>query len=112
MLTSAAWVRVNGSPPSLKWRRSWGSNFPDGPHAPTLVGQPESKERAQPRPGLDSAGWKTAQDDMEAETLLFRCREPEPLGNLGLDELWLVHSAGAWPSDLSLCREDIYDERI
>ena len=59
-----------------------------------------------------TAGWETAQVDMEAETLLFRRREPEPIGNLDLDELWPVHSVGAWPSDLSLRREEIYDERI
>ncbi len=58
------------------------------------------------------AGWETAQVDMEAETLLFQRKHPERFGNRNLDEFWPVHSAGAWPADLSLRREDIYDDRI
>ena len=49
---------------------------------------------------------------MEAETLLFRRKRAEPVGDRTLDEVWPVHSAGAWPAYLSLRREDIYDDRI
>ncbi len=59
-----------------------------------------------------TAGWETAQVDMEAETLLFRRKHPEPVAGRTLDEFWPVHSAGAWPADLSLRREDICDERV
>ena len=59
-----------------------------------------------------TAGWETAHVDMEAETLLFRRKHPEPVADRALDEVWPVHSAGAWPADLSLRREDICDERI
>ena len=59
-----------------------------------------------------TAGWETAHVDMEAETLLFRRKHPEPVAGRTLDEVWPVHSAGAWPADLSLRREDICDERI
>ena len=59
-----------------------------------------------------TAGWETAQVDMEGETLLFRRKEGQAVRRATLDELWPVHSAGAWPADLSLRREDIYDERV
>ena len=59
-----------------------------------------------------AAGWETTHVNMEAETLLFRRKRVEPVGNNTLDEFWPVHSAGAWPADLSLRREDICDERI
>ena len=49
---------------------------------------------------------------MEAETLLFRRRELKPERRATLDEFWPVHSAGAWPADLSLRRENIYDDRV
>ena len=59
-----------------------------------------------------TAGWETAQVDMEAETLLFRRKGSMPQRRVTLDEFWPVHSAGAWPTDLGLRREDIYDERV
>ena len=59
-----------------------------------------------------TAGWETAQVDMEAETLLFRRKHAEPVAGRTLDEFWPVHSAGAWPADLSLRREHTCDERI
>jgi hypothetical protein len=58
------------------------------------------------------AGWETAAVDMAAETLLFRRKHSAPERGGTLDELWPVHSAGAWPADLSLRREDIYDDRV
>ena len=59
-----------------------------------------------------AAGWETAEVDMEAETLLLRRKPTEVLRRLTLDEVWPVHSAGAWPEGLSLRREDIYHDRI
>ena len=59
-----------------------------------------------------TAGWETAQVEMEAETLLFRRKHAEPVADRTLDEFWPVHSAGAWPADLSLRREDSCDDRI
>ena len=58
-----------------------------------------------------TAGWETAQVDMAAETLLFRRKGSTPERRAALDEFWPVHSAGAWLADLSLRREDSYDER-
>ena len=59
-----------------------------------------------------TAGWETAHVDMEAETLLFRRKRPTPERSATLDEFWPVHYVGAWPADLSLRREEIYDERV
>ena len=58
------------------------------------------------------AGWETAEVDMDAETLLFRRKQPEAIRAATLDEVWPVRSVGSWPDDLSLRREDIYDERM
>ena len=79
-----------------------------------LVGKPERQQRTQP--GLShgaSPGWETAEVDMDAETLLLRQRRaPVASSRLSLDEILPVHSAGGWPEDLSLRREDIYEDRI
>ncbi len=59
------------------------------------------------------AGWETAEVDMEDETLLLRQRRhPQAGRRLSLDEVLPVHSAAAWPTALSLRREDIYEERM
>ena len=59
------------------------------------------------------AGWETAEVDMDAETLLLRLRNvPVVTRRLSLDEILPVHSAGRWPEDLSLRREDLYEDRI
>ena len=58
------------------------------------------------------AGWETAEVDMDAETLLLRRKQPEAIRAATLDEVWPVRSVGSWPDDLSLRREDIYDERM
>ncbi|MCY4652257.1 MAG: hypothetical protein OXC95_03745 [Dehalococcoidia bacterium] len=57
-----------------------------------------------------AAGWKTADVDMNAETLSFRRLKPSktPL----LDDIWPVRSMGAWPEGLSLRREDMYEDRV
>ncbi|MCY3711438.1 MAG: hypothetical protein OXG26_21320 [Caldilineaceae bacterium] len=48
---------------------------------------------------------------MDAETLLLR-RKPEAVSQtFNLDEVLPVHTAGGWPEDLSLRREDIYEDR-
>ena len=59
-----------------------------------------------------TAGWETAQIDMETETLLFRRRASILERSASLDEFWPVLSAGAWPADLSLRREHIYEDRV
>ena len=59
-----------------------------------------------------TAGWETAEVNMDAETLLLRRKPAVPAHIFTLDEAWPVHSAGSWPEDLSLRREDIYEERI
>ena len=48
---------------------------------------------------------------MDAETPLPAPKRPEAPRARTLDEVWPVHHAAAWPKDLSLRREDIYDER-
>ena len=58
-----------------------------------------------------AAGWETAEVDMAAETLLFRRKPTEAVSRPSLDEVWPVHSAGAWPEGLSLRREDLYEDR-
>ena len=58
------------------------------------------------------AGWETAEVDMDAEMLLLRRKQPEAIRAATLDEVWPVRSVGSWPDDLSLRREDIYDERM
>ena len=59
-----------------------------------------------------ATGWETAEVDMEAETLLLRRRPAVAARRIALDEVWPVHSAGGWPEDLSLRREELYEERI
>lgn len=59
------------------------------------------------------AGWETAEVNMEAETLLLRRRNRARTGRKrSLDAMWPVHSTGEWPENLSLRREDIYEERL
>ena len=59
------------------------------------------------------AGWETAEVDMDAETLLLRPQKARAAtSRFSLDEILPVHSAGEWPEDLSLRREDIYEDRI
>ena len=101
---SASFVEVEAVisfhlPASARLHRAWWANQSRGNgHSHTLA--------------WTMAGWETAQVDMEAETLLFRRKHPERVGARSLDEVWPVHSAGGWPADLSLRREDIYDDRI
>ena len=86
-------------PVSARMHRPWWANQRQGNgHSHTLA--------------WTTAGWETAQVDMEAETLLFRRKHSAPERGATLDEFWPVHSAGAWPADLSLRREDVYDDRI
>ena len=86
-------------PPSARMHRPWWANQSRGNgHSHALA--------------WTTAGWETAQVEMEAETLLFRRKHVEPVADRTLDEFWPVHSAGAWPESLSLRREDIYDERV
>ena len=59
-----------------------------------------------------TAGWKTAEVNMNAETLTFRRNLPPAVRSRTLDEIWPVHSVGVWPEGLSLRREDLYEDRI
>ena len=59
-----------------------------------------------------AAGWKTAEVDMKAQSLLFRRIRKLAAPKDRLSEILPVRSVGAWPEGLSLRREDIYDERV
>ena len=86
-------------PPAARMHRPWWANQrPGNGHSHALA--------------WTTAGWETAQVNMEAETLLFRRRASVPERRATLGEFWPVHSAGAWPADLSLRREDIYEDRV
>ena len=86
-------------PASARLHRPWWSNQTSGNgHSQALA--------------WTAAGWETAEVDMEAETLLLRRRPSETGRRLSLDEVWPVHSTGAWPVGLSLRREDMYEERM
>lgn len=49
---------------------------------------------------------------MEAEKPTPERKPAAPVRKSNLDEVWPVRSVGSWPEDLSLRREDIYDERL
>ena len=70
------------------------------------------------------AGWRTAAVDLEHESLVFEREEttgetaqphgsPAPAGGraIDLDRLFPPHNPGDWPAELSLRREDLYDDR-
>lgn len=60
-----------------------------------------------------AAGWKTAQVDMVAETLVFkRINGVEQRRKPTIDEILPVRSVGGWPEGLSLRREDLYEDRV
>ena len=86
-------------PMSARLHRPWWSNQTGGNgHSQALA--------------WTAAGWETAEVDMDSETLLLRRKPDEAVRRLSLDEVFPVHSVGAWPEGLSLSREDIYEERI
>ena len=58
------------------------------------------------------AGWQTAEVDMEREILLFRRTQYEPVLRPPFEEVWPVHPTAVWPENLSLRREDLYEERV
>ena len=88
-----------GLPASARLHRPWWSNQSGGNgHSQAMA--------------WGAAGWETAEVDMEAETLLLRRRPAVSARRITLDEVWPVHSAGGWPEDLSLRREELYEERI
>lgn len=49
---------------------------------------------------------------MDAEKPMPERKRRETAQRPTLDEVWPVRSVGAWPEDLTLRREDLYDERI
>jgi hypothetical protein len=86
-------------PASARSHRPWWSNQSGGNgHSQALA--------------WSAAGWETADVDMDAEVLLLRRKLQETLRRPVLEEVWPVHSAGAWPENLSLSREGIYEDRI
>ena len=86
-------------PTSARLHRPWWSNQTGGNgHSQALA--------------WSAAGWETAEVDMDNETLLLRRKPTEAMSRPSLDEVWPVHSAGAWPPGLSLRREDMYEESI
>ena len=86
-------------PPSARLHRPWWSNQSGGNgHSQALA--------------WGAAGWETAEVDMDAETLLLRRKPGAVPQTVNLDEVLPVHTAGGWPEDLSLRREDIYEDRI
>ncbi len=86
-------------PPSARLHRPWwGNQKRSNGHSHSLA--------------WSVAGWETAEVDMDAETLLFRRRHPEPEARPSLDEAWPVHPTAVWPEGLSLRREDLYEERV
>ena len=88
-----------GLPASARLHRPWWANQTGGNgHSQALA--------------WSAAGWETAEVDMDAETLRLRRKPAVSARRLTLDEAWPVHSAGVWPEDLSLRREEIYAERI
>ena len=86
-------------PASARLHRPWWSNQSGGNgHSQALA--------------WSAAGWETADVDMDSETLLLRRKPQDTARRPTLDEAWPVHSAGTWPENLSLSREDIYEDRI
>lgn len=85
-------------PPSARTHRPWwGNQRRGGGHSQALA--------------WSTAGWETAEVDMDAESLLFRRMQPGPIRRPVLDEIWPAHPTARWPEGLSLRRRDIYGER-
>ena len=106
--------------PTQEWRTSFGEiesiigfELPSSArrYRPWWANQGGSSGHSQAL-AWNAAGWETAQVDMDAETLLLRRKRAEDAPKRSLDEIWPVHSAGVWPENLSLRREDIYEDRI
>ena len=88
-----------GLPPSARLHRPWWGNQNGGSgHSHALA--------------WSVAGWETAEVNMEAETLVFRRTAPELPPRPPLDDVWPVNRTSVWPKDLSLRREDLYDDRL
>ena len=106
-LTTQAWRATFGEiesvigfelPASARLHRPWWSNQTGGNgHSQALA--------------WTAAGWETAEVDMNSETLLLRRKPTEAVRRLSLGDAWPVHSAGSWPDNLNIRREDIYEER-
>ena len=86
-------------PASARLHRPWWSNQTGGNgHSQALA--------------WSAAGWETADVDMAAEVLLLRRKSQEDIHRPVLDDIWPAHSAGPWPENLSLSRENIYEDRV
>ena len=57
------------------------------------------------------AGWKTAEVDMDAESLVFvKLNGPEDIPEFSLDEIWPIHPTAVWPEGLVLTRDIAYTD--
>lgn len=87
-------------PPSARKHGAWWANEKNG-------------GRQSQKVAWSSAGWETADVDLEAETLVFRPKKrSRPLTASILDAEWPGRDMGPWPEGLSLRREDMYEDRI
>ena len=86
-------------PASARRHRSWWSNRDGGNGCSQAL-------------AWGAAGWKTAEVNMDDETLLLRKdRRPKAPRKPRLDEVWPVHPTAVWPEGLRLRREDMYEDR-
>ena len=87
-------------PASARLHRPWWSNQGSGNgHSQALA--------------WGAAGWKTAEVNMDDETLLLRKDScPEAIRKPGLDEVWPVHPTAVGPEGLRLRREDMYEDGV
>ena len=86
-------------PPSARLHRPWWGNQKGGNgHSHALA--------------WSTAGWETAEVDMDGETLTFRRTSPKPVPRLPIEEVWPVHPTAVWPAGLSLSRETLYQEKV
>ena len=83
-------------PPAARRHRAWWENDIGHPHGRAWL----------------TAGWKTAEVNMAAETLAFRRNLPPPARRRSIAEILPPRSFGPWPEGLSLRREDLYEDRI
>lgn len=107
--------------PSQEWRTTFGEieaiigfELPASArlHRPWWANQSGGNGHSQAL-AWGAAGWKTAEVNMDDETLLLRKdSRPEATRKPSLDEVWPVHPTAVWSERLSLRREDMYEDRV
>ena len=82
--------------------------------SPALVVKPECQatDTARLLPGASPDGKQPKLTWIRKPCCSDRRRRQAATTRFSLDEILPVHSAGGWPEDLSLRREDIYEDRI